>query len=43
LKEAKTRKLRSFKDVVGDEQHLTKALKPLKGMLKGDDRPWPYS
>lgn len=42
LKEAKTRKLRSFKDVVGHEQHLTKALKPLKSMLKGDNRAWPY-
>ncbi|MBI4400906.1 MAG: hypothetical protein HY581_04675 [Nitrospirae bacterium] len=25
-----------------EEQHLTKALKPLKGVLKGDERPWPY-
>lgn len=25
-----------------EEQRLNKALKPLKGMLKGDDRPWPY-
>ena len=24
------------------EQRLNKALKPLKGVLKGDDRPWPY-
>jgi hypothetical protein len=25
-----------------EEQRLNKALKPLKGVLKGDDRPWPY-
>ena len=25
-----------------EEQHLNKALKPLKAVLKGDDRPWPY-
>lgn len=25
-----------------EEQRLNKALKPLKGALKGDDRPWPY-
>lgn len=25
-----------------EEQQLTKALRPLKGMLKGDTRPWPY-
>lgn len=24
------------------EEHLAKALKPLKGILKGDERPWPY-
>lgn len=42
LKEAKTRKLRSFKDVFGEEQRLTNALKPLKGVLSKDDRPWPY-
>lgn len=42
LKEAKARKLRSFKDVFGAEQRRTKALKPLKGLLKGDNRPWPY-
>ncbi|MEK6802443.1 MAG: hypothetical protein AABZ34_07230 [Nitrospirota bacterium] len=25
-----------------EEQRLNKALKPLKGVLKGDNRPWPY-
>jgi hypothetical protein len=25
-----------------EEAHLVKALKPLQGILKGDDRPWPY-
>lgn len=25
-----------------DEQRLSKALRPLKGVLKGDERPWPY-
>jgi hypothetical protein len=25
-----------------EEQQLTKALKPLKGVLKGDRQPWPY-
>lgn len=25
-----------------EEQRLNKALKPLKGTLKGDARPWPY-
>jgi len=25
-----------------EEQQLSKALKPLKGVLKGDTRPWPY-
>jgi hypothetical protein len=25
-----------------EEQRLNKALRPLKGVLKGDDRPWPY-
>jgi hypothetical protein len=25
-----------------EEQRLNKALKPLKGVLRGDDRPWPY-
>ena len=25
-----------------EEQRLNKALKPLKGFLQGDDRPWPY-
>lgn len=24
------------------EQRLRKALRPLKGFLKGDNRPWPY-
>ena len=24
-----------------DEQHIVKAMKPLAGALKGDDRPWP--
>ena len=42
LKEAKAGKLRSFKDVFGEDQRLTKSLIPLKGRLKGDDRPWPY-
>jgi len=26
-----------------DEQQLVDGLKPLKGMLKGDRRPWPYT
>jgi hypothetical protein len=25
-----------------EEQQLSKVLRPLKGILKGDDRPWPY-
>lgn len=25
-----------------EEQRLARAMKPLKGALKGDDRPWPY-
>ncbi len=25
-----------------EEQRLSKALRPLKGILKGDERPWPY-
>jgi hypothetical protein len=25
-----------------EEEQLVKALKPLKGILKGDERPWPY-
>ena len=25
-----------------EDYRLTKGLKPLKGVLKGDDRPWPY-
>ena len=25
-----------------EEHRLSKALQPLKGILKGDDRPWPY-
>ncbi|OQW61345.1 MAG: hypothetical protein BVN28_07735 [Nitrospira sp. ST-bin4] len=25
-----------------EEQRLSKALRPLKGILKGDDKPWPY-
>ena len=25
-----------------EEQRLVKSLKSLKGVLKGDDRPWPY-
>ena len=25
-----------------EEQQLVKAIKPLKGILKGDQRPWPY-
>lgn len=41
LKEARAGRFRSFKDVFGEDQRL-KALKPLKGVLKGDDRPWPY-
>ena len=24
------------------EQRVTKRLKPLQGILRGDDRPWPY-
>jgi hypothetical protein len=25
-----------------EEERLVKALKPLQGILKGDERPWPY-
>lgn len=25
-----------------EEDRLVKALKPLRGILKGDERPWPY-
>ena len=25
-----------------EEQQLVKAMKPLQGILKGDQRPWPY-
>lgn len=25
-----------------EEHRLNKALRPLKGILKGDNRPWPY-
>jgi hypothetical protein len=25
-----------------EEQQLLKAMKPLRGILKGDQRPWPY-
>jgi hypothetical protein len=25
-----------------EEERLVKALKPLQGTLKGDERPWPY-
>ncbi len=25
-----------------EEEHLVKALKPLQGILKGDEGPWPY-
>jgi hypothetical protein len=25
-----------------EEHRLNKVLQPLKGILKGDDRPWPY-
>lgn len=25
-----------------EEERLVKALKPLQGALKGDERPWPY-
>jgi len=25
-----------------EEERLVKALKPLRGILKGDERPWPY-
>lgn len=25
-----------------EEQKIVKQLKPLKGLLKGDERPWPY-
>ena len=28
--------------LVLEEQRLSKAMRPLKGILKGDDRPWPY-
>ena len=25
-----------------EEQRLSKALRPLKGVLRGDEKPWPY-
>lgn len=25
-----------------EEEHIVKAMKPLKGALKGDNRKWPY-
>jgi hypothetical protein len=25
-----------------EEQKLSKALRPLKGILRGDEKPWPY-
>ena len=25
-----------------EEQHIVRAMKPLKGVLKGDEHPWPY-
>jgi len=25
-----------------EEQRIARAMKPLKGVLRGDDRPWPY-
>ncbi len=25
-----------------EEQRIVKRLRPLKGLLKGDERPWPY-
>ncbi len=25
-----------------EEQKLTKALRPLEGILRGDEKPWPY-
>jgi len=25
-----------------EEEQIVKALKPLQGILKGDERPWPY-
>ena len=25
-----------------EEQKIVRRLKPLKGLLKGDERPWPY-
>ena len=25
-----------------EEQHIVKAMRPLKGILKADERPWPY-
>ena len=25
-----------------EEQRLSKALRPLKGILRGDENPWPY-
>ncbi|MDF0643425.1 MAG: hypothetical protein P0111_05310 [Nitrospira sp.] len=25
-----------------EEQRLSKGLRPFKGVLKGDERPWPY-
>ncbi len=28
--------------ILVEEQRLSKALRPLKGLLKGDERPWSY-
>jgi len=28
--------------LVMQEQHIVRKLKPLRGVLRGDDRPWPY-
>ena len=25
-----------------EEQRISKTLRPLKGMLRGDEKPWPY-
>ncbi len=28
--------------LLAEEQRLSKALRPLKGILRGDEKPWPY-
>lgn len=32
----------SKQEAIEENQRLSRALRPLKGILKGDKRPWPY-